>query len=809
MEVSYSLTRESALFRADIISSPLTYTLNLLLEEQSYSGQVLINFQTKKPSSSLFLDYSGDTLINATLNSAPLSTSRTENKLNLGALDAGSHQLALEFSSKYSTNGTGLHIFKDPSDSNIYIYSYLFPYYGNKLFPCFDQPDLKGTFKIRIQTYSCWTVLSNELQEDCQQYDELTSIWTFRETPIMSTYLIAVVCGDFQGKDDVYSRSSLNNFIQRDQINEWLTIGKRAYAEFFGIEMQFSKCSQVFCPEFNMGAMENAGCVTINDSHVWKEKPVRSEYNWLQNVVLHELCHMWFGNYVTMKWWDDLWLNESFATFLSYFITFKEIDQEVWVDFLINKLKAYSNDSIESTHPVYLHVHASDEAISNLDTITYWKGASLLKNLAFIIGEETFSAGLKRYFKSFGWGNVDLRDFVESMQSPFLSNWVPEWVETKGLNSLQLSFACTSEAISSVTFIQSNVSGDTYRSHHILAEGFDDSGSVFKHKVLVGNSASGSIPELVSLPAISGLILNSDDHGYVQVILDEKSVNYFFSNKNICKVTTINRGVLWQSLWNRVENFQMKSSEFIDYVSQLLIYEDSEQLIDIISNFASSILNDFTPELYLPEYSHKLFQAVMDKLEVAPKNKCLQRKIFGIACTKEDIEKSYEYSLGLDRGERWKGIMLLSTIKSKEEIKSILHEELKYDKSDVTIFLKNYCRAAAVDNKEKVWRECVQHKKFSLAQANYLMSGFWKTQEQKYFEGYFEKYFEDAPWVVDNQEREYAENFLRLLLPKTGDIDKLISGLESMNLSKQWARRYILETVETLTKSKLHIQNFI
>lgn len=625
----------------------------------------------------------------------------------------------------------------------------------------------------------------------------------------MSTYLIAVVCGDFQGRDDIYSRSSLNNFIQRDVINDWLAFGKRAYAEFFGIEMQFSKCSQVFCPEFNMGAMENAGCVTINDSHVWKEKPVRSEYNWLQNVVLHELCHMWFGNYVTMKWWDDLWLNESFATFLSYFITFKEIDKEVWVDFLINKLKAYSSDSIESTHPVYLYVHASDEAISNLDTITYWKGASLLKNLAFIIGEDAFSAGLKRYFKTFGWSNVGLQDFVDSMQSPFLSNWVPEWVETKGLNSVQLSFTCTSEAITSVTYVQNNVSGDTYRNHNILAEGFDESGSVFKHKVLIQNSASGSIPELVGLPGISGLILNSDDHGYVQVILDEKSVNYFFTNKNICNVAAINRGVLWQSLWNRVESFQMKSSEFIDYVSQLLIFEDSEQLIDIISNFASTILSDFTPEAYLPEYSHKLFKAIMDKLEVSPYNKCLQRKIFVIACTKEDIEKSYEYSLELDRGERWKGIMLLSTIKTKEEIKSILDEELKYDNSDVSVFLKNYCRAAAVDNKEKVWRECVQHKKFSLVQANYLMNGFWKTQEQKYFEGYFEKYFEDAPWVVENHEREYAENFLRLLLPKTGDIDRLISSLSSMNLSQLWARRYVLETIETLTKSKLHIQNFI
>ena len=200
----------------------------------------------------------------------------------------------------------------------------------------------------------------------------------------------------------------------------------------------------------------------------------------------------------------------------------------------------------------------------------------------------------------------------------------------------------------------------------------------------------------------------------------------------------------------------MKSSEFIDYVSQLVIFEDSEQLIEIISNFATTILSDFTPEAYLPEYSNKLFRAFMDKLEVSPYDKCLQKKILVIACTKEDIEKSYEYSLNLDRGEKWKGIMLLSTIKTKEEIKTILDEELKNDKSKASVLLKNYCRAAAVDNKEKVWRECIQHKKFSIAQSSYLMKGFWKTQEQKYFEGYFEKYFQDAPWVVENHERDYA-----------------------------------------------------
>jgi hypothetical protein len=542
---------------------------------------------------------------------------------------------------------------------------------------------------------------------------------------------------------------------------------------------------------------------------VWKETPVRSELNWLQNVVLHELCHMWFGNFVTMKWWDDLWLNESFATFLSYFITFKEIDNDIWVDFLVNKMKAYSNDSIESTHPVYMFVTTSDEAISNLDTITYWKGASLLKNLAFIIGENEFSEGLKRYFRDFGWKNVTLADFVAAMQSHFLNNWVAEWVETKGLNSVQACFETQDGKITQVSFVQKNVSGDTLRNHCVLAEGFTSEGSVFKQRIVIPNQETGVVSELIGLPGIQGIVINSDDHGYVQVVLDELSVNFFFREKNITKVSSVNRGILWQSLWNRVECFQMKSSEFINYVSDLLIYEDMEQVIDIISNFASTILNDFTPTPHIPEYSHKLFEAIMGKLALTPDNKCLQRKIFTIAFTPEDIQRSYEYSLSLNRGEKWKGIMLLSTISTKHQIKSILKEELKHDKSDVSIFFKNYCRAAATDNKQKVWEECVKHQKFSLTQANYLMSGFWQTKDETSLEGYFDQYFKDLPWVIDNHDREYSETFLRLLLPKTSDLDELISRLTQVQVSKTWARRIIQETLETLSKCKSSLKNFI
>ena len=449
MDVSYTLSKEEAEKRSQLIVSPLSYEVSLSLSSQEFSGYVIIDFTTLRASDDLWIDCASEFVRIMRINNSLINLNRAGNKLYLGKLAPGPHKLHIEFSSSYSSNGTGLHKFVDPFDEKVYIYSYMCPYYANKVFPCFDQPDLKGTFFISVDALSNYTVLSNESLYEEKDLGEGFSRRSFNTTPSVSTYVLAILCGDYSGSDEIYSRSSLERFIAKDEILNWLNVGKEEYFKFFGIQMPFSKCTQVFCPEFNMGAMENAGCVTINDSHVWKEKPVKSEYNWLQNVVLHELCHMWFGNYVTLRWWDDLWLNESFATFLSYFISYKALNPDVWIDFLLNKLRAYSSDCLESTHPVHVTGIDTQEAISNLDAITYWKGASLLKNLAFLIGEEDFSSGLKRYFQKYAWSNVTLKDFVDSMESPLLQKWIEEWVEAKGLNSLELAQPLGSEFITS------------------------------------------------------------------------------------------------------------------------------------------------------------------------------------------------------------------------------------------------------------------------------------------------------------------------------------------------------------------------
>lgn len=808
MESSFELLKSEAEFRKQIIGGPLRYTLGLSLSSDTFSGYVIIDFITRRASDNLWIDYAGDSIRIMRINTTQLKPIRKGNKLYLGTLKPGTHKLHIEFSSSYSTNGTGLHKFVDPYDDNLYIYSYMCPYYANKVFPCFDQPDLKGTFSISIDARSEYFVISNEEIESQETLDLEFKRVIFKPTPPMSTYILAILCGNYEGDDDIFSRSSISCFIRRKEIREWLVAGNELYSNFFGIDMPFSKCSQVFCPEFNMGAMENAGCVTINDSHVWKEKPVKSEYNWLQNTILHELCHMWFGNYVTLRWWDDLWLNESFATYFSYFVSSKSVNPEAWAGFFVNKVKAYSMDCLSSTHPVHVEVADTQEAISNLDYITYWKGASLLKNLAFIIGEEAFSQGLKRYFSSFSWMNVELTDFVDSMQSPLLKKWISEWVETKGLNSLELVVNIKGTQIAQCQAHQGIVSGNIFRTHCLLIEGVNEEGTVFKEKVTISPQETTDLSEFIGKNNVKGLIVNSEDHGYIQVILDPMSMEFFFQAGNIKTLSTLNRALAWQSLWNRVEDLKMKGSEFIKYISQLLEYEEDEHIIDLISGYSHTILSDYCPLNLLPEYSHMLFESIMLKLQSTPENKCLQRKIFTVAYTDNDIIKAFEYSLNLGRSEKWKGIMLYSTILPYDTIKDMLGEELKYDRNDMSILLTNYCESAAYDNKSKIWEEIVNKSGQSMMQVEYLMKAFWQTKNLEYLSEYYQKYFDVLPSIVANFDREYAENFLKLMLPRDDDLDRLIMSLKGVDIPHIWVMRFVEDTIAMLEKNKKHLLNF-
>lgn len=345
MEGNYALKYREAAERAGWFSGDVKYELFLNLQEDQYSGNVCITFALNKLVNRLWLDYGGRTVHSVLVNNLHLPIERVENKLMVSNVVDGDNVIKIEFSSEYSNSGTGLHKYVDSLDSNIYIYSYACPYYCNRVFPCFDQPDLKGRFSLKIETLLKFSVISAE-KIKYSESSENAIVYHFAETQPISTYILGIVCGDFAGSEGqgeyhnlgVYFRKSLRRSINIPAILQWTKTGIDFYENYFAYKLPFSKYDQVFCPQFIMGAMENAGCVTINDAHVWREAPLESEVFWLCNTILHELCHMWFGNLVTLRWWDDLWLNESFATYFSYFLLAETgLLNNSWLNFLIKK----------------------------------------------------------------------------------------------------------------------------------------------------------------------------------------------------------------------------------------------------------------------------------------------------------------------------------------------------------------------------------------------------------------------------------------------------------------------------------------
>ena len=378
------------------------------------------------------------------------------------------------FINDYADDGCGLHSFLD-TDEKQYIYSDCEPYNCNKIFPVFDQPDLKGTLSLTLAVRQDWVAIANEAVDieatknvRTQDYlseeeRDIYNLQVYYPTPRISSYLYALMAGPFSEvkcenpynniQMSCFSRESLLPYLkeQAEEIFEITIESMKFYEEFFGYPFPFKKYDSIFCPEYNQGAMENPGAITFNDKSIWREETTGGEISDRANTIAHELAHQWFGNLVTMKWWNDLWLNESFADYISHFCLANISEKlkatklsDCWLQFFDGKGWGYRDDQLRSTHPIAGQVHNTDHAETIFDGITYSKGSAALKQLMHLIGRDNFSKAMKAYFKKYEWSNTTLDDFIHSFQEFYkpispkypsnLNDWKTEWLEIAGLN---------------------------------------------------------------------------------------------------------------------------------------------------------------------------------------------------------------------------------------------------------------------------------------------------------------------------------------------------------------------------------------
>ncbi|MGV9803803.1 aminopeptidase N [Mycobacterium sp. NPDC003449] len=603
-----NLTRDQAVERAALVTVD-NYRIVLDLTdgdgspgERTFRSTTTVQFDALAGADTV-IDLAADTIHSATLNGVELDVSGYDESTGIALPGLAEHNvLVVDADCLYSNTGEGLHRFVDPVDDEVYLYSQFETADAKRMFACFDQPDLKATFDIQVTAPAHWEVISNGAAVagaapaatsvtagDGSVEESAAKQLTFATTPKMSTYLVAMIAGPYAVWRDEYSddhgtiplglfcRKSLAEFMDAERLFTETKQGFGFYHANFGTPYAFGKYDQLFVPEFNAGAMENAGAVTFLEDYVFRSKVTRASYERRAETVLHEMAHMWFGDLVTMTWWDDLWLNESFATFASVLCQAEATEyKQAWTTFAnVEKSWAYRQDQLPSTHPVAADIPDLAAVEVNFDGITYAKGASVLKQLVAYVGLDEFLAGLRDYFRDHAFANAtfgDLLGALEKSSGRDLSGWGRQWLKTTGLNTLRADFNVDgSGAFTRFAISQSGAApgaGET-RVHRLAVGVYDevDGKLVRVHREeLDVDGGSTEVPALVGVSRGKLILVNDDDLTYCSLRLDPDSLSTVLTR--IADIAEpLPRTLAWSAAWEMTREAEMKARDFVALVS--------------------------------------------------------------------------------------------------------------------------------------------------------------------------------------------------------------------------------------------------
>ncbi|TBN57100.1 aminopeptidase N [Glaciihabitans arcticus] len=583
-----NLTRVEAQERAALVDvQSYEIDLDLTTGPEIFRSSTTVRF-TAKAGASTFIDALTRTVHSVTLNGTALDAASVSDGVRIQLDDlAEENVLEVVADAEYTNSGEGLHRFVDPVDNEVYLYTQFEVPDSRRVFAVFEQPDLKATFQFTVTAPAAWEVVSNQTTPEPVVNGE-NGTWTFAPTPILSSYVTALIMGPYAVVRDqltssdgrviplgLFARKSLSQFLDSDYIFEKTRQGFEYYEAKFDYAYPFEKYDQLFVPEFNAGAMENAGAITFTETYVFRSKVTDAIKERRVVTILHELAHMWFGDLVTMKWWNDLWLNESFAEWASTIATAEATEwTEAWTTFqAMEKSWAYRQDQLPSTHPVVATINDLEDVQVNFDGITYAKGGSVLKQLVAWVGIDAFFAGVAAYFKKHAYGNTELSDLLRELEITSgrqLGEWSKLWLETAGVNTLRPEIVTTPDGtIKSFDVVQTAaVDYPTIRPHR-LAIGFyalEDGQLVRKHRVEIDvDGESTAVNELIGLEKPALVLINDDDLAYAKVRLDEESLAVAIEHLKDIE-NPLARAIVWGSVWDSTRDAETKPADYVRLV---------------------------------------------------------------------------------------------------------------------------------------------------------------------------------------------------------------------------------------------------
>ena len=599
-----TLSKEDARARAARVSN-VVYALELDLDSEApeYVGSVQITFDLSDaaPLEDLTLDFVGGALDRVRVNGGKLDTgSRALDDLYNGyfltlpaaTLRTGANAVEIAFSHPYSRDGSGLYRFKDPFDGQDYLYTNFEPYHHNELFPSFDQPDLKARFSTQVSVPADWEVISIVAESSIAD-EGGRKRWTFPPSAPISTYVYALHAGDYRRWESDADEIPLRLFARKSVAGDvhpehWFVPTRQGFAFFeryFDVPYPFGKYDQIIVPHFNAGAMENVGAVTFSERFLRRGTVTRQAKRSLASVILHEMAHMWFGDLVTMDWWNGLWLNESFATFMA---NLAMIEATAFTDAQLAAFRrtvgAYRADERDTTHPIEMPIHDTDAAFANFDAITYGKGAATLAQLRHLVGPDAFRRGVSSYLKSHAYANTAIEDFLSAIATAAerdLAAWSTDWLRTPGANRVAVEFACEGDRIARMAVVQdAPPDWPTLRTHRTQLGLYDLAQGEIAVTAIPVTYAGARTPVAAAegMPCPDFVYANHGDWDYAEVALDAGALDMLRRRIHDFPDPLV-RSMLWQGVYDMLLEGRLAPAAFIDFALAGADGEDVDEVL--------------------------------------------------------------------------------------------------------------------------------------------------------------------------------------------------------------------------------------
>ncbi|MGW3119042.1 aminopeptidase N [Streptomyces sp. NPDC001107] len=846
-----NLTRDEARERAALLSVDgydVSLDLRTAVGEESGEGPrtfrsvTTIRFRSNEPGAATFADLIAPSVTSVSLNGRDLDPGQVFDGSRILLEDlAAENELVVDAQCAYSRTGEGLHRFVDPEDGEVYLYTQYEPADSRRVFANFEQPDLKAPYRFEVRAPEGWTVWSNGVGE------QTDGVWRFAETKPISTYITCVVAGPYHYVTDSYERTfedgtrleiplgalcrkGLAPYFDSDDVFLVTKQGLDFFHDHFDYPYPFGKYDQAFVPEYNLGAMENPGLVTFREEFIFRGKVTRASYEGRANVILHEMAHMWFGDLVTMVWWDDLWLKESFADFMG---TFANVGAtrftDAWITFA-NRRKAwaYRADQLPSTHPITADIRDLQDAKLNFDGITYAKGASVLKQLVAYVGQDAFLEGARRYFKRNAYGNTrlgDLLSVLEETSGRDMGAWSRKWLQTAGVNSLTPQVLLDAEGrVDELAVVQEAAESHPELRPHRVAVGLyrRTTGGALERYARVEVDVDGPrtvVAELAGAEAPELVLVNDDDLTYCKIRFDDTSLATL--REHLGAITDpLARALCWSALWNLTRDALLPAADFVDLVTRFARRESDIGVLQMLHAWANSALVNYAAPAWRPTGERLLAEVALRDLRAAEPGSEQQlawaRFLATVAAGPDELAllrglldgTEKVDGLEVDQELRWAFLEPLAAHGAADE--TVLAAELARD--DTASGKRHQVRCLAARPSEAVkaqaWAQVVESDALSNALVEATIAGFAQPSQRELVAPYASKYFAAIERVWRERSIQIGMDVVRGLFPSypteqgaQATLDATDAWLAAHEDAAPALRRLVLEARDDLARA--------